>query len=49
MQREDPSSASVATMVTCLYEVLNVERTATDADIRKAYRKAALQWHPGGA
>ncbi|KAK9503249.1 hypothetical protein O3M35_011858 [Rhynocoris fuscipes] len=30
----------------CHYEVLQLERDATDDDIRKAYRKLALKWHP---
>ncbi|KAG7205159.1 hypothetical protein KM043_018254 [Ampulex compressa] len=28
------------------YKVLEVQRTATGADIKKAYRKLALKWHP---
>ncbi|KAA0719836.1 DnaJ -like protein subfamily C member 21 [Triplophysa tibetana] len=30
----------------CHYEVLHVERDATDDDLKKAYRKLALKWHP---
>ena len=28
------------------YKILGVEKGASDADIRKAYKKAALKWHP---
>ena len=33
-------------MQRCYYEVLEVSRRADDEEIRKAYRKAALRWHP---
>jgi curved DNA-binding protein CbpA len=28
------------------YEILNVERSATDDDLRRAYRRLAMRWHP---
>ncbi|XP_034476933.1 dnaJ homolog subfamily B member 6 isoform X2 [Drosophila innubila] len=28
------------------YKVLDVARTATDGEVKKAYRKLALKWHP---
>ena len=31
----------------CHYDVLGIEATATDEEIRKAYRKRALAVHPG--
>jgi molecular chaperone DnaJ len=30
----------------CYYETLSVERTASDGDIKVAFRKQAMQWHP---
>ena len=35
-----------ATAKRCFYEVLNVQRTATEADMKVSYRKLAMQWHP---
>ncbi|MFC0284572.1 molecular chaperone DnaJ [Camelimonas abortus] len=30
----------------CYYEVLEVERTASDSELKSAFRKLAMKWHP---
>ena len=30
----------------CHYDVLGVNRDADDAELKRAYRKLALEWHP---
>src|SRR6476646_679943 len=30
----------------CFYEVLSVERTAADGELKTSYRKLAMQFHP---
>lgn len=34
-------------LMRCHYEVLELELSADEAAIKKAYRRAALLWHPG--
>jgi molecular chaperone DnaJ len=41
-----PSGETVGMAKTCYYELLCVERTASDADLKAAFRKLAMQHHP---
>jgi DnaJ family protein A protein 5 len=33
-------------MRTCYYELLEIDRTVSEEEIKKAYRRKALEWHP---
>jgi hypothetical protein len=44
MGREPPRRREVSN--TRFYEILEIERTASDADIKKAFRKQAMKHHP---
>ena len=41
-----PKSGSFSMAMADYYKTLGVGRDASDADIKKAYRKEALKWHP---
>ncbi|CAF4274863.1 unnamed protein product, partial [Rotaria sp. Silwood2] len=32
--------------MTDFYELLEIEKTSTDDEVKKAYRRLALKWHP---
>ncbi|KAL5108230.1 GPI ethanolamine phosphate transferase 2 [Taenia crassiceps] len=39
-------SANGSSSTACLYEILGIDRGASETDIKKAYRRLALKWHP---
>ena len=41
-----PTTTAAAAANTSLYQTLNIPKTATQSEIKKAYRKAALKHHP---
>src|SRR5215510_13869215 len=42
----DPMGWEAGMSKRCYYEVLEVERGANDADVKTAFRKLAMKWHP---
>ncbi|KAG0497329.1 hypothetical protein HPP92_002020 [Vanilla planifolia] len=42
----DNGSAAVSAAGTCYYSLLGIRRDSSAAEIRTAYRKLALKWHP---
>src|SRR5438094_5340761 len=43
---EDSTGWEAAMAKRCYYEVLEVERAANDGELKSAFRKLAMQWHP---
>ena len=40
------SNTSKGFTKTCYYELIDVDRKADAATIKKAYKKTAIKWHP---
>jgi preprotein translocase subunit Sec63 len=41
-----PSIAMAENFYPNYYDILQVPKSSTDAEIKKAYRKLAMKWHP---
>jgi len=41
-----PYAADHMPQTRCYYEILSVEKTASQDDIKRAYRRLAMKWHP---
>ena len=46
MTKEDKAESAEQPERTCLYDILGIEKAATELEIKKAYRVRALQCHP---
>lgn len=36
----------MSTKKRCFYEILGIEKTASGDQVKKAYKKLAIKWHP---
>uniref|UniRef100_A0A453EJV0 J domain-containing protein n=1 Tax=Aegilops tauschii subsp. strangulata TaxID=200361 RepID=A0A453EJV0_AEGTS len=45
-RRTEPAAPAPKEMGVDYYKVLGVNRGASDDDLKKAYRKLAMRWHP---
>lgn len=46
LKRKRAAEEETPTMGVDYYKILQVDRSAKDDDLKKAYRKLAMKWHP---